>query len=45
MLKDNLLRVFREFHNNGNVNQRTHATFITLVLKKSETNESHISDL
>lgn len=30
--------MFLEFHNNGIINQSTNATFIALVLKKSQTN-------
>ena len=41
-IKDNLLRVFLEFHNNRIINQSTNATFIALVPKKSQTNR--ISD-
>ena len=37
MIKDDLLRVFLEFHNKGIINQNTKATFIVLVLKKSQT--------
>ena len=37
MIKDDLLRVFLEFHNNGIINQSTNATFIALVPKKSQT--------
>ena len=36
-IKDDLLRVFLKFHNNGITNQSTNATFITLVPKKSQT--------
>ena len=36
-IKDDLLRVFLEFHNNGIINQSTNATFIALVPKKSQT--------
>ena len=35
MIKDDLLRVFLEFHNNGIINQSMNATFIALVPKKS----------
>ena len=38
-IKDDLLRVFLEFHNNGIINQSTNATFIALVPKKSQTSE------
>ena len=31
------MRVFLEFHTNGIINQSTNATFIALVLKKSQT--------
>ena len=37
MIKDDLLRVFLEFHNNRIINQSTNATFIALVPKKSQT--------
>ena len=35
-IKDDLLRVFLEFHNNGLINQSTNATFIALVPKNSQ---------
>ena len=41
MIKEDLLRVFLEFHNNGMINQSTNATFIALVQKK----ESNKQDL
>ena len=41
-IKADLLRVFFEFHNNGIIKQSMNATFIALVLKKSQT--SRISD-
>ena len=37
MIKEDLLSVFLEFHNNGIINQSMNATFITLVPKKSQT--------
>ena len=37
MIKEDLVRVFLEFHNNGVINQSTNATFIALVPKKSQT--------
>ena len=37
VIKENLMRVFLEFHTNGIINQSTNATFIALVLKKSQT--------
>lgn len=39
MVKENLLRVFMEFHNRGVINQSTNAIFIALVLKRSQTNK------
>lgn len=42
MIREDLLRVFLEFHNHGVINQSTNPTFIALVLKKSQTNK--ISD-
>ena len=35
MIKEDLLKVFMEFHNSGVINQSTNATFIALMLKKS----------
>ena len=43
VIKEDLMKVFQEFHSRGVVNQSTNATFITLVPKKSQT--SKISDL
>ena len=37
MIKEDLMRVFLEFHNNRVINQSTNATFIALVPKKSQT--------
>lgn len=37
VIKDDVLRVFLEFHDNGVINQITNATFIALMLKKSST--------
>ena len=34
MIKNDLLRVFLGFHNNGMINQSTNSTFIVLVPKK-----------
>ena len=42
VIKEDLMKVFREFHSKGMVNQSTNATFIALVPKKSQT--SKISD-
>ena len=42
MVKEDLMKVFKEFHSRGIVNQSTNATFIALVPKKSQT--SKISD-
>ena len=42
MVKDDLMKVFQEFHSRGIANQSTNATFIPLVTKKSQT--SKISD-
>lgn len=39
MVKENLLRVFVEFHNRGVINQSTNAIFIALVLKRSQINK------
>ena len=35
VIKEDLVRVFVEFHRNGIINQSTNATFIVLVPKKS----------
>ena len=35
-IKDDLLRVFLEFHNNRIINRSTNVTFIALVPKKSQ---------
>ena len=35
VIKEDLMRVFIEFHTNGVINQSTNATFITMVPKKS----------
>ena len=37
VIKEDLMRVFLEFHTNGIINQSTNATFIALVPKKSQT--------
>ena len=37
VIKEDLMRVFLEFHNNEIINQSTNATFIALVPKKSQT--------
>lgn len=37
VIKDDVLRVFLEFHDNGIINEITNATFIALMLKKSST--------
>ena len=42
VIKEDLMKVFQEFHSRGIVNQSTNATFIALVPKKSQT--SKISD-
>ena len=42
MVKEDLMKVFKEFHSRGIVNQSTNSTFIALVPKKSQT--SKISD-
>ena len=39
MIKEDLARVFLEFHNNRVINQSINATFIGLVPKKSQTIE------
>ena len=36
VIKEDLIRVFLEFHTNGVINQSTNATFIALVPKKSQ---------
>ena len=36
VIKEDLLRVFSEFHNNGIINQSTNATFIALFQKGDE---------
>ena len=36
MIKEDLLKVFSEFHSTGIVNQSTNSTFITLVPKKDQ---------
>ena len=42
MIKEDLVRVFAEFHRSGVINQSTHASFIVLLPKKSTTKK--ISD-
>ena len=42
MIKEDLVRVFTEFHKDRIINQRINATFIALVPKKSRTKK--ISD-
>ena len=37
VIKENLMRVFLEFHTNEIINQSTNATFIAMVPKKSQT--------
>ncbi|RVX16675.1 Transposon TX1 uncharacterized 149 kDa protein [Vitis vinifera] len=37
VIKEDLMRVFLEFHTNGIINQTTNATFIAMVPKKSQT--------
>ena len=37
VVKEDSLRVFMEFHNNGVINQLTDATYLALVLKRSQT--------
>ena len=37
VIKEDLMRVFLEFHTNGIINQSTNATFIAMVPKKSQT--------
>ena len=37
VIKEDLMRVFLEFHTNGVINQSTNATFIAMVPKKSQT--------
>ncbi|KAJ9680549.1 hypothetical protein PVL29_019768 [Vitis rotundifolia] len=37
VIKEDLMRVFSEFHTNGVINQSTNATFIAMVPKKSQT--------
>lgn len=37
VIKDDVLGVFLEFHDNGVINQITNATFIALMIKKSST--------
>ena len=37
VIKEDLMRVFPEFHSNGIINQSTNTTFIALVPKKSQT--------
>ena len=39
MVKEDLMKVFKEFHSRGIVNQSTNATFIALVPKKSQTSK------
>ena len=39
MIKEDLLRAFSKFHNNGIINQSTEATFIAFMPKKSRTNK------
>ena len=42
MIKEDLVRVFAEFHNSGIINQNTNASFIVLLSKKSQSKK--ISD-
>ena len=35
VIKEDLMRVFAEFHNSGIINQSTNASFIVLLPKKS----------
>ena len=42
VIKDDLVRVFAEFHNSGIINQNTNASFIVLLPKKSQSKK--ISD-
>ena len=37
MIKEDLMRVFAEFHNSGIINQSTNASFIVLLPKKIQT--------
>ena len=37
MIKEDLMRVFFEFHTKGVINQSTNVTFIAMVPKKSQT--------
>ena len=37
VIKEDLMRVFLEFHTNGIINQSTNATFIAMMPKKSQT--------
>lgn len=37
MVKEDILKVFMEFHNSEVINQSTNATFIALLSKKSQT--------
>ena len=37
VIKEDLIRVFLEFHTNGIINKSTNATFIALVAKKIQT--------
>ena len=39
VVKEDLVKVFQEFHKRGIVNQSTNVTFIALVPKKSQTSE------
>ena len=39
MIKEDLLKVFTEFHNSGVIDQSIYATFIALVPKRSQTIE------
>ena len=36
-IKEDLMKVFLEFHTNGIINQSTNATFIAMMPKKSQT--------
>ena len=45
VIKEDLMRIFLEFHNNGIINQSTYATFIIPVPKKVKPTKSHILDL
>ena len=42
VIKEDLMRVFLEFHSNGIINQSINATFIVIVPKKKSINQNFL---